>query len=214
MIRFLFAAIFLPLTAVAHPHSYNYQSYSTYTNPVVVDNTGQWSMYSAAPAYSGVQVFDATGSSSSRSSDVTSENFQAFSQLFLQRVQGISDEARTALAEALLLGALPSNLSATVRGSISPIFNEARGFALFERMELARIALASRTSSSGYSNFTQSILDRGSSSSSASSAAQPENCTQPSVGKNSIFGPIPDTSFCGVFGPVPTHEELFYPNGR
>ena len=33
------------------------------------------------------------------------------------------------------------------------------------------------------------------------------NPEEPGDGK--IFGPIPDFSFCGVFGPIPTHEELF-----
>lgn len=230
--RKIFAAIgiLVPIVVQAHPHYYG--SYSYYTNPVVIDNThGSYSYYGGS-SYTTVRVIDATGGQSyTNGSDA---DFAAFLASFDSLLQGLSDDAKTALAEALLLGRLPTDISASVRDSIAHIFDRARSFSFLQRLQLARRALASRASSAGrkLSELAQSILDRGdagndgssgllqsilnrssSSTSGDSTRFQPGLCNEPRV-KNSIFGPIPDTNYCGIFGPVPTHEELFYPNGR
>ncbi|MDA1208737.1 MAG: hypothetical protein O2904_01750 [bacterium] len=68
----------------------------------------------------------------------------------------------------------------------------------------------SRSSSSSSSTGNGFRFGGGSSSSRRPFGTRDYVCNNPEEpGDGKIFGPIPDFSFCGVFGPVPTHEELF-----
>ena len=71
---------------------------------------------------------------------------------------------------------------------------------------------SSSSSRSGFSPFTQAILDRSSSSSTQPVNVQLGDCTESEPKDGGIFGPIPDTSYCDVFGPVPTLDE-YWPRG-